>query len=906
MQTHKMRMPNTPRADGHSGPSAAAVPSISSFGDGAPSTHVEYWRSKLGDVPVLQVPTDRPRLPVPRRRGLIHFFRLPEKLTREVKNLGADHDATLFMTLLAIFNVMLFRYTGQTDFAVGSPGLQGCEGVPGSARNTLVLRTDFTGDMRFVDLLGQVRDTVREAHSHAPLPCLDLLNLVMPPGALGHPPLFQVVFAFFEGIEPGENVPGTGPETIQAEGDTAVDLTLCCWEEGKSLRGKIEFDADLFEPATIDRMAGHFQILMEGISADPSRRIDELPILPGWERELVLQTWNATARDYPLDECIHTSFERRAAKRPDAVAVVSEGKHLTYRELDLRANHLAGHLRRSGVGPDTIVGVYVERSAEMIIAILGILKAGGAYLPLDTNYPMDRLTYMLEDAQAPVLLTRESIANRLPALKASIVFVDAPKDPAQPQGPEAPPGYVGPENLAYVIYTSGSTGKPKGTPIRHRGVSNLIRFLVDFYEVDPESRVLQFAAFGFDASVSEIFPALVAGATLVMAPQEKLMSSEGLQQVLQQEAISVVTLPPSLLAVFEPGDLPALKTVISAGEPCFWDIAERWGKGCRFINGYGPTETTVAASYYVVDKDHPKPTKTVPIGRPIANTRIYLLDANLQPVPIGVAAELYVSGVGLARGYLNRPELTAERFIPNPFSPDPGSRLYKSGDLARYLPDGNIEFLGRVDHQVKLRGFRIELGEIEARMREIPFISNCAVVLREDRPEAKRLVAYYVTKPGVEPSSADCRSHLQSELPDYMVPQLFIRLQSLPLTPNGKVDRKALPHPDDDETAATNYVTPRTHWERQIAAIWQEVLKLEKIGVHSDFFELGGNSLLAARVLSRLNRMLDTQLPIRMLFEARTVATLAETIAAALSVAEAQHAVQGLQLETTDREVVEI
>ena len=508
---------------------------------------------------------------------------------------------------------MLFRYTGQTDFAVGSPGLQGCEGVPGSARNTLVLRTDFTGDMRFVDLLGQVRDTVREAHSHAPLPCLDLLNLVMPPGALSHPPLFQVVFAFFEGIEPGENVPGTGPETIQAEGDTAVDLTLCCWEEGKSLRGKIEFDADLFEPATIDRMAGHFQILMEGISADPSRRIDELPILPGWERELVLQTWNATARDYPLDECIHTSFERRAAKRPDAVAVVSEGKHLTYRELDLRANHLAGHLRRSGVGPDTIVGVYVERSAEMIIAILGILKAGGAYLPLDTNYPMDRLTYMLEDAQAPVLLTRESIANRLPALKASIVFVDAPKDPAQPQGPEAPPGYVGPENLAYVIYTSGSTGKPKGTPIRHRGVSNLIRFLVDFYEVDPESRVLQFAAFGFDASVSEIFPALVAGATLVMAPQEKLMSSEGLQQVLQQEAISVVTLPPSLLAVFEPGDLPALKTVISAGEPCFWDIAERWGKGCRFINGYGPTETTVAASYYVVDKDHPKPTKTVPI-----------------------------------------------------------------------------------------------------------------------------------------------------------------------------------------------------------------------------------------------------------------------------------------------------
>ena len=558
---------------------------------------------------------------------------------------------------------------------------------------------------------------------------------------------------------------------------------------------------------------------------------------------------------------------------------------LTYAELDRRANQLAHYLQKLGVGPDVLVGISTDRCPEMIVGILGTLKAGGAYLPLDPIYPQERLAFMLQDSQVPVLLTQGRLVERLQISKSAnqqinaspqVICLDADWEIIAQEPDDKPESAVTPENLAYVIYTSGSTGKPKGTMLRHRGLSNLTETQRRAFGIKGGSRVLQFSPFSFDASVWETFMALANGATLCLARQETLASGPDLVRLMRREGVTNVTLPPSVLAVLPTEELPELETVISAGEACSAELVARWAPGRDFFNAYGPTETTVCASMCLCDENDPH---NPPIGRPIANTQLYILDQNLQPVPVGVPGELHVGGVSLGRGYLNRPELTTDKFIPNPFSNEPEARLYKTGDLVRYRVDGNIEFLGRIDHQVKVRGFRIELGEIEAVLGQHPDVQNGVVVAREDIPGDKRLVAYVVPEDETAPSVEELRSFLRQTLPEYMVPSAFVTLEAMPLSPSGKVDRRALPAPEGIRPELEReYVAPRNETEEKLAAMCAELLGVDRVGVYDSFFDLGGHSLLATQFISRVRDAFQVELPLRSLFEHPTVDELAEEI----------------------------
>ncbi|MEH1861785.1 MAG: amino acid adenylation domain-containing protein [Nostoc sp.] len=600
------------------------------------------------------------------------------------------------------------------------------------------------------------------------------------------------------------------------------------------------------------------------------------------ERYQLLVEWNKTQSNYPIDKCIHQLFEEQVERTPEAVAVEFEGEQLTYRELNTKANQLAHYLQSLGVKSEVLVGICIERSLEMIVGLLGILKAGGAYVPLDPAYPGERLAFMLQDASVPVLLTETQQLGKLPQHLARVVCLDSDCSEIACLSEENPTSEVAPNNLAYVIYTSGSTGKPKGVLLVHRGLCNLATAQIQLFNVQPDSRILQFASLSFDASVSEIFMALVAGATLVLAKRDSLMPGQALVELMRKKNITTVTLPSSVLAVMPSDKLPALRTIIVAGEVCPANLMAHWGSDRQFFNAYGPTEATVCATVALCNDA----TQKLPIGRPIANTQTYILDEKLQPVPINVSGELYIGGACLARGYLNRPELTAQKFIPNPFSHEPGSRLYKTGDLARYLPDGNIEFLGRIDHQVKIRGFRIELGEIEAVLRQHPAVQSTVVVLREDLPHQKQLVAYVVCHRDYEEKVTqklipDIRRFLQERLPDYMVPSAFVLLDALPLTPNGKVARLTLPAPDTTRPdLEENFVAPRTQIEKVLAEVWSEALGLEQIGIYDKFLELGGHSLLAIQIINRLREILNVELPVSSLFLSPTIAEQAKRIEA--------------------------
>jgi amino acid adenylation domain-containing protein len=629
----------------------------------------------------------------------------------------------------------------------------------------------------------------------------------------------------------------------------------------------------LFDEATIARMAGHFQTLLEAIAANPKQKISELPLLTPAEEQQLIVEWNNTWAEYPQDRCIHQLFEEQVERAPDAVAVVFEEEQLTYRELNYRANQLANYLRELGVGPEVLVGICVERSFDTIVGILGVLKAGGAYVPLDPTYPKERLAFMLEDSSVPVLLTQTQLVELLPQHRARVVCLDGDIEKIAAHSSDNLSSSVTPDNLAYIIYTSGSTGKPKGVLLAHSGLCNLATAQIQLFDVQPDSRILQFASFSFDASVSEIFMAIVSGATLVLAKQDSLMPGPALIGLLREEAITTVTLPPSVLAVLPPEEFPALQTIIVAGEACPPDLVKRWAKERQFFNAYGPTEATVCATVALCSDGSQKP----PIGRPIANTQIYILDTQNQPVPIGVPGELHIAGAGLARGYLNRPELTEQKFIPSPFSDDKSDRLYKTGDFARYLPNGNIEYLGRIDNQVKVRGFRIELGEIEAALGQHPDVREVAVICREDTPGSKRLVAYVVPA-GKRADTSSLRSFLKAKLPDYMIPAAFVMLDALPLTPNGKVDRRALPAPEKRSELEYPKVAPCTPIEEMLASIWGNILSIDSLGIHDNFFELGGHSLLATQVISRVRDILAVSLPLRSLFEAPTIAEFAERV----------------------------
>ncbi|HYG11274.1 MAG TPA: amino acid adenylation domain-containing protein, partial [Pyrinomonadaceae bacterium] len=838
-----------------------------------------YWRKQLGgELGVVELPTDRPRPPVQSFKGARQTFEVGAEARRLLLELGREEGATLFMTLLAAFKVLLYRYGTLKEVTVGTPiagrNRAEVEGLIGFFVNTLVLRTEMEGEPSFREVLRRVREVALGAYAHQDVPFEKLVEELQPVRDLSRPPLAQVFFTLENPQHEALKLPGLTLTPLESDSGTVkFDLVLSMADTGDGLRASLDYNVDLFDPATIASLVEHFLMLVRGIGENPEELIDKLPLLTEAESRQMLVEWNDTKADYHSKECIHQLFEAQAARSPDSVAAVYEDTQLTYAQLDRRANQLAHRLRRMGVGAEVRVGLCVERSLEMVVGLLGILKAGGAYVPLDPLYPSERLAFMLADSQCTVLLTQQHLLETLPAQEqARVICLDTDREEIDGESEETPQSDVTPRNLAYMIYTSGSTGKPKGTLVEHRGLCNMVEAQIRAFDVSAESRILQFASLSFDASVSEVFTALLAGATIHLEKTETLLPGPTLSKVLHSRAITTVTFPPALLALMPAEDFPALRTLVVAGEACSAEVMAKWSANRRFLNAYGPTEATVCATIAECRDESRKP----PIGRPIANTQVYLLDRQLSPVPVGVAGELFIGGAGLARGYQQRPELTAEKFIPNPFSDEPGARLYRTGDLARFLRDGQIDYLGRLDEQVKIRGFRIELGEIEAVLQEHPSVRESIVMAREDAPGDTRLVAYMVAAQP-QPTTAELRGHVKAKLPEFMIPSAFIMLDALPLTASGKVDRRALPAPGDvRREAGATFVGPRSGSEREIVAIWEEVLRVENVGVYDNFFELGGHSLLMIQVRNKLEEKLQRKVTVADLFKYPTVNALAK------------------------------
>ena len=846
---------------------------------------LQYWREQLKGVSPLELPTDHPRPARPTYRGAKHRFELPEALVSQLKRLSQTAGVTLHMTLLAAFQTLLSRYSGQDDIAVGVP-IAGrnhaeLEDLIGFFVNTLVLRTDLSADPTFRELLGRVREVSLAAYHHQDLPFEKLVEELRPERDLSRSPLFQVLFQLLNFADEELALQNLDVSRLPSGSQRVrFDLEMHVWQRDKTLRGRVVYSTDLFDHSTIARMVGHFITLLQGIVAAPDQRISQLPLLTEPERQQLLVEWNDTAADHPRDKCVHELFEEQVERTPDAVAVIFEEQELTYRELNERANQLAHHLIALGVGPETLVGLCLERSPELVVGILGILKAGGAYVPLDADYPPQRLEFMLQDAAVKYLVTQPQLRGRLPVADCAVICLDTEPRILQYTARSNPSVDVGADNLAYVMYTSGSTGKPKGVAIRHRSIERLV-FGNDYTSFGPDRVFLQLATPSFDASTFELWGALLHGAKLVVA-HVGLPDFRQLEDLLKRNRVTTLWLTATFLnQVVEhyPQALNRVEEILTGGEALsvrhIGKARAALGSGVQFVNGYGPTESTTFATCYQIPSDVAPEQESIPIGRPIANTQVYVLDEHRQPLPIGVPGELYIGGAGLARGYLNRPELTAEKFVGNPFSDHAESRLYRTGDLCRWRSDGNLEFLGRMDDQVKLRGFRIELGEIESVLNEHPSVAQGVVTLREDRPGDKRLVAYCVAASDSELKFSELRSYVQQRLPDYMLPAAFVRLDSLPLTPSGKVNRRGLPAPDDSRPELdTGFVAPRTPIEQQLSAIWSEVLGIDEIGIHDNFFALGGHSLLATRVNARISSALQVNLPLRTLFEAPTIAEL--------------------------------
>ncbi|EDX71108.1 amino acid adenylation domain protein [Coleofasciculus chthonoplastes PCC 7420] len=855
-------------------------------GEGLQS-QLAYWKQQLGgELPVLELPTDRPRGAIQTFQGARHSLLLPKQLSDALKALSQREGVTLFMTLLAAFQTLLYRYTGQKDVIVGTPiaGRDRTETEPliGVFINTLVLRTQIQGTITFRELLSRVREMALAAYKNQDVPFEKLVEELQPERDLSHTPLFQVLFQLRN--VPNKIVKLQDLRFIDCQFDrgiAAFDLTLDIIDKTEGLFCQFEYNTNLFNKTTIQRIANHFQVLLEGIITQPVQVISRLPILKESQRHQLLVEWNNTQTDYPKDKCIHQLFEEQVEKTPDAVALVFNQQQLTYRELNNRANQLAHYLQTLGVKPEDLVGICVERSLDLIVGLLAILKSGGAYVPFDPTDPAERIAYMLEDAQVGMLLTQDSLVKELPVGNPQLIPLDSQWQIISQQSSENPLTVVTADNLAYINYTSGSTGKPKGVKVLHRGVIRLL-FGIDYVHLDAQQRLLQMAPISFDAATFEIWGALLHGARCILFP-ETVPTAQTLKEVIHTHNITTLWLTSALFNGIVAEDAEALSGVpqlLTGGEalsvkPVKKALAAL--PSTQIINGYGPTENTTFTCCYSLPKQLPGTELSISIGRPISNTQVYLLDAYFQPVPIGVTGELYIGGDGLARGYLNRPELTGEKFIPNPFSYQTNARLYKTGDLARYRADGNIEFMGRIDNQIKLRGFRIELGEIEAVLTQHISVQYAVVIVRKDQLGHKRLVAYF-TSNSEQSITDELRSFLKSKLPDYMIPSAFVKLEALPLTSNGKVDRRALPKSEIEDTLSNKFIPPRNSTEAQLAAIWSSVLGIDNVGINHNFFELGGHSLLATQVISRIRQAFNVELPLRALFEAPTVAELAERI----------------------------
>jgi aspartate racemase len=858
-----------------------------------------YWKRHLQGAPsLLELPADKPRPARQSFSGGRATRPLAQPLTDALKRLSQAEGATLFMTLLAAFKVLLHRYTRQANVVVGSP--VACrhqletEGLIGFFVNTLALHTDLSGNPTFRETLARVRQGTLEGMAHQDLPFERLVEELQPMRSSGYTPLVQVLFVFQTDAAQSLCLPGLTISALALDtGTSKFDLTLAVEDRAGGLRVAVEYSTDLFKESTIHRMLGCFQTLLEAIAANPSQRIGELPLLTEAERRQVVVTWNGTQTDYPRNKTIPELFEAQVEKTPDAVALVFGESQLTYRELNGRANQLAHHLQKHGVTPGTNVGLCLERSAELIVGLLGILKAGGAYVSLDPAYPRERLASMLADVQARVVLTQKKLQNVLPELDPSrqdgaarhallVVCLDTGWGAIAREHPINPVGGASAESPAYVSFTSGSTGRPKGVCVPHRGVVRLVKD-TDYVHFGPAEVFLQLAPVAFDASTLEIWGPLLNGGRLVIFPPRTPTLTE-LGGFIQRHHITTLWLTAGLFHQMIEEQLESLRGVrqlLAGGDvlsvPHVKNALERL-RGCRLINGYGPTEnTTFTCCHRITSVD--AETRSIPIGRPIANTQVYILDDYQQPVPVGVPGELCIGGDGLALGYVNRPELTAEKFVRPPFSSGLGTRLYKTGDLVRWLPDGVIEFLGRSDTQVKIRGFRVELGEIEAVLSRHPGVRECVVAARADASGNKQLVARFVSDAPTAPTTGELREHLRRTLPDYMMPAVWMRLDSLPLNANGKVDRNALPAPDRPATdSAASFIAPRDAMEAQLARTWEEVLGLQPIGVTDHFFDLGGHSLLAVRLVARIEKTFGRKIPVATVFQSPTVAQLANVL----------------------------
>lgn len=846
-----------------------------------------YWKRKLdGAPPVLELPADRPRPPVQSHQGASQSKAIPKTISEGLKSLSRQEGVTLFMVLLAAFKTLLYRYTGQEDIVIGTPVANRkrveIENLIGFFVNTLILRTDLSGNPTFRQLLGRVRENTLEAYDHQDLPFERLVEELQPERSLSHSPLVQVMFTFQNTMASNLTLPGLSANRLRPAWETAkFDLTLFIANGKEGLIETIEYNTDLFDGETISRMAGHFQNLLEGMVSDPDTRVSELPLLSEAERHRIVVDWNNTTAEYPRDKCIHQLFQQQAARTPGAEAVVFEQKKLTYGELNSQANQLARRLRAAGSGTGELVGICLERSIDMVIGILGILKAGGAYVPLDPSYPADRLNFMLEDAQIRLLLTEKRHRNIFPAYKGAIINLDDEQAAHSHGGIENPDVPVSADGLAYVIYTSGSTGKPKGVCVPHRAVNRLVTN-TNYIALGPSDVVAHVSNCSFDAATFEIWGALLNGARLVGLGHAVILSPEDFAAALQTHRINTLFLTTALfnqMAHAVPDAFRTVRSLLFGGEAADPECVRRVvhaGPPERLIHVYGPTENTTFTSWYPVE-DVPEKALTVPIGRPVSNTRIYLLDRHHHPVPVGATGELYAAGDGLAQGYLNRPELTAEKFVPGPFSTAGDARLYRTGDLARYRADGTIEFLGRIDNQIKIRGFRVEPEEIEAVLGQHDSVHSAAVAVHEDTPGDKRLGAYVVQKR--DTTENDLRTFLKEKLPDYMVPSYFVFLDALPLTPNGKVDRGALPRLQGIRAELERTIeAPRDKVERRLTRLWENVLGTRPIGIKDNFFDLGGHSLLAARAAAKIKKQLGKDVPMDIIFRAPTVEQLAEVL----------------------------
>ncbi len=859
----------------------------------------EYWKNQLQGAPsLLELPADRARPAVQSYNGAQEICVFPAKLRDDLKKIGQRENATLFMTLLATFNVLLARYTGQKDLIVGSPvagrSRTETENLIGFFVNTLALRADLSGDPTFRELLKQIKNTTLEAFSHQDLPFEKVVAAVSPQRSLSYNPIFQVVFALQPNSESALKIPGLEIQTVKLGAATAkFDLFLSATETADGLSLTAEYSTDLFDAATVRRLMSHYRNLLEALVVNPNLRVSELPLLSEAERQQLLFDWNDTTTEFP-NKCLHELFESKAAAEPQQIAVSHDENNLTYEQLNRQANQIAHYLRKLGVAPNAPVGIFMERSALMVGGIIGILKSGGAYLPLDSSYPQSRLCQMIENADVKVILTVGEKISLLPKTDAKVICLDKDWENVARQSVDNPANVNQPSDTAYLIYTSGSTGEPKGTLVPHRAVNRLV-FNTNYIEFNSTDRIAHVSNVSFDAATFELWGALLHGARLIVLNKDLILSPKEFAAELRTRKISTMFLTTSLfnlLAREKPSAFQTLKNVLVGGEACDPTAARRVLENNpprRLVNAYGPTEATTFAVCYEIKNVAPD-AQTIPIGRPISNTTIYLLDSHLNLVPIGVSGEIYIGGDGLAKGYLNRPELTAEKFVSVPASKfrvsndvssgdeNQNVKLYRTGDAARYLPDGNIEYLGRKDDQIKLRGFRIELGEIEAVFNSHPAVKDGVIAIKESGGE-KKIAAYYVSAENAAPMTAELRDFLKERLPDYMIPAKFFELAELPLNPNGKADRQKLAAIEEIETEAEKTAdAPKDELELKLAWIWQKVLGLKTINVADNFFDCGGHSLVAVRLFSEIEKTLGCRLPLAALFQAPTIQQLADLI----------------------------